>query len=176
MFCFCFLFYPSSSSFSFVQPFQILSSSLPSFYPAPPSLFLLLPLFFLFPCSSPPIFHFAALLFVIQSACGLTEMWGSDEGCQTVSTYLFTNTHTQARTLSMQQRAGKTGGKKKWQEHKQSIQCVHITELHLNFHAFISSKYVFRACCQKRGNCLLIHRLDSLDIIIGKVCGEINKL
>lgn len=40
------------------------------------------------------IFHFAALPLISQRACGLTEMQGSDGGCQTVSTYLFTQIHT----------------------------------------------------------------------------------
>lgn len=39
------------------------------------------------------IFHFAALLLITQSACGLTETLGSDGGCQTVNPYLFTNVH-----------------------------------------------------------------------------------
>lgn len=50
-----------------------------------------LSLFFPPPCL---IFHFAALLLISQRACGLTEMQGSDGGCQTVSTYLFTEIHT----------------------------------------------------------------------------------
>lgn len=71
-------------------PSQVLWSSFPFFHfcfsftpPPPPS-----------SCSPPLIFHFAALPLISQSACGLTEMQGSDGGCQSVSTYLFTNIHT----------------------------------------------------------------------------------
>lgn len=71
-------------------PSQVLWSSFPFFHfcfsftppPSPSS------------CSPPLIFHSAALPLISQSACGLTEMQGSDGGCQSVSTYLFTNIHT----------------------------------------------------------------------------------
>lgn len=94
-------------------------------------------------CSSPLIFHFAALLLITQSACGLTEMRGSDGGCQTVSTYLFTNIHTRTHTHLTCSK-----GQGKWQKHKQSIERVYIIEIHLNYHAFISSKHVLQACRQ----------------------------
>ena len=58
---------------------------------------------------------------------------------------------------------------------KQSIECVHITEFHLNFHSFIFLNISYRPVVIME-NCLLIHRRNALDIIIGKVCEEINKL
>lgn len=117
-------------------------------------------------CSSPLIFHFAALLLISQSACGLTELRGSDGGCQTVSTYLFTMIHTCIHlTCSKEQ------GKQKKDGNNTSILLSSIwISLH-SFHLNMSCRPVV-----KKENCLLIHRRNSLDIIIGKVCGEINKL
>lgn len=68
-------------------------------------------------------------------------------------------------TLNTQHESGKKKLMKKRQENEQSTEFAHIIEFH--FHAFISSKYVLQACCQKGK--LLIHRDDFLDIIIGRM-------
>lgn len=145
-------FCPSPSFYaSFSHPFQILFGQfalLPPRSSLPPTLLLLLILLFFLA----PLLSFSTLLLFLsslKSACGLTEMQGSDGGCQTVSTYLFSNIHT-CTHLACSKELQNTRNKKKCQEHKQSIECIHITEFHLNFHAFISSKYVFQACCQKK--------------------------
>lgn len=85
-----FFFFSTRSLVYLSLPSQVLWSSFPFFHfcfsftppPSPSS------------CSPPLIFHSAALPLISQSACGLTEMQGSDGGCQSVSTYLFTNIHT----------------------------------------------------------------------------------
>lgn len=110
--------------------------------PAPLSQ-LLYPLFF--SSRSPPllIFHFAVPPLISQSACGLTETRGSDGGCQTVGTYLFTDIHTCMHLTCWNRREAQTGKRQ---------QLKHI--ILLNFHAFISSKSVSQAC--RRAGKLLV--------------------
>lgn len=105
------------------SPFSWFRSKVQFSHPPIPSL---LPHLHPLPPSSRLIFYFAALPLISQWACGLTEMQGSDGGCQTVSTYLFTEIHTCIHLTSRNQQEMKGANGKAEPYYHFKCPCIYV--------------------------------------------------